>query len=193
MENSKKKLIVLLKKVRKEKNISYSTIVEECAVLGYYVSLSTVKRVFAEGSEETGGFRYDTTLKPIARLLLGLEDDSYEENSESEVEALRTLIELKNQIIQQQAETISKLEGHLVSKEDQIFHIRETNDNRLQEKDRKVDYLKTENASLREDVKSLKHAVKMRVIVITVLSVLLVITAAICIGCSVLHFGSGSF
>lgn len=67
------KLIERLKTVRKEKHLSYQNIVEACERNGTPVGKTTVARIFADGSEATS-FRYETTLKPVAQFLLGVED-----------------------------------------------------------------------------------------------------------------------
>ena len=64
-------IVTKLKKVREEEGISYQRIVELVEQNGGYVSLSTVKRVFSEGSESYG-FQYENTLKPIADAVLGI-------------------------------------------------------------------------------------------------------------------------
>lgn len=66
---------------------------------GGCVSLASVKRVFADGSEEQN-FRYNETIKPIVVALLGINDPPPEDDSQGsvEVEALKTVISIKNQI-----------------------------------------------------------------------------------------------
>lgn len=88
-------LIAQLKQVRKEKGYSYQYICDESVRLGQSVSLSAVKRVFAEGSEEMG-FRY-STLKPIARVVLDLDEDTGSKAaSPDEADALRNMISIKD-------------------------------------------------------------------------------------------------
>ena len=64
-------IISKLKKVREENGLSYQKIVELVEQNGGNVSLSTVKRVFEDGSESYG-FQYENTLKPIADAVLGI-------------------------------------------------------------------------------------------------------------------------
>lgn len=70
MQRSQKELILELKRLRTEQGLTYQDIVSHCEAHGEAVSLSTVKRVFAKGSED-GYFRPDTTLNPIAHVLKG--------------------------------------------------------------------------------------------------------------------------
>lgn len=59
--------------------------------------MASVKRVFADGSEEQN-FRYNETIKPIVIALLGINEPPAEDGSQSsEVKALKTVIGIKNQ------------------------------------------------------------------------------------------------
>lgn len=92
---SSKELVDQLKAARKEKGISYQQIADATAEAGEPVSLATIKRVFSAGSD-TRDFRYDTTLKPIARAVLGPdsepEDDATNrllDSQDAQIEELR--------------------------------------------------------------------------------------------------------
>ncbi len=82
---STKELITNLKEVRKERKLSYDNILRLMEQNGYYLSKSTLSRIFAEGSEYTG-FCYETTLRPLALTLLDGEiiDNSTSESKENE-------------------------------------------------------------------------------------------------------------
>lgn len=69
-----------LKRVRAEDGLSISEIVKLCEENGEAVSETTVKKVFAEGSEAFS-FNYESTLKPIINALLG----DHEEAPETEM------------------------------------------------------------------------------------------------------------
>lgn len=66
-------LILQLKEIRAERDLSYQEILELVEDSGGFLSLSTVRRVFADGSEDEN-FRYDSTIKPLAVALLGVND-----------------------------------------------------------------------------------------------------------------------
>lgn len=72
MEKSIHDLIVNLKEVRETSKQSYEDIVRGVEANGEAVSLTTVRKIFAEGSEDVGSFKWKT-LQPIARLLLGFD------------------------------------------------------------------------------------------------------------------------
>jgi hypothetical protein len=69
-----------LKRVRNENGLTISEIVDICEKNGEAVSETTVKKVFADGSE-TFGFNYENTLKPIINALLG----DHEETAETDM------------------------------------------------------------------------------------------------------------
>lgn len=107
MTEKNRLLIAQLKHVRQQKGYSSQYIVDECERIGCSVSLSTVKRIFAEGSEDMG-FRY-STVRPVAVVVLGL--DVVERNEAAtpdEADALRTLIAIKDKQIEDLHRTISE-------------------------------------------------------------------------------------
>ena len=106
-------LIIHLKEVRKQRGYSYQYIVDGCERVGYSVSMSTVKRVFAEGSEEMG-FRY-STLRPIAIVVLGLDEVTRNEAATpDEAGALRAIIAIKDKQIEDLHHTLSEKTAEVV-------------------------------------------------------------------------------
>ena len=71
MENVRE-LIIKLKAVKEEKGLSLNKIAELVEKNGDFISRSSIQRVFADGSEDTS-FRYEDTLRPIAKALLDIE------------------------------------------------------------------------------------------------------------------------
>lgn len=100
----KRDLIIQLKQYRDEHGFSHKRIVD--IVCEYaernntddYVSLSTVKRVFREGSEDDDSFNFDLTIRPIAAALLGTESVSPRAHDK---ELSISLLRYKNERIQQ--------------------------------------------------------------------------------------------
>lgn len=62
-------LILQLKAVKAERGLSNQDIVDLLRAKGYFTSLSSVKRVFAEGSENMA-FSYEDTIMPLVEVLL---------------------------------------------------------------------------------------------------------------------------
>ena len=96
-------IIQELKKVREENGLSYQKIVDLVAQNGEAVSLSTVKKVFDDGSESYG-YQYENTIKPIADAVLGIYSTKSTEASATEADAMKAIIDYKSEkIIELQA------------------------------------------------------------------------------------------
>lgn len=96
IEKMKRKTIHRLKQIKAEQGLTVSKIIELMEERGQYVSETTIKRVFSDGSEEQN-FRYQDSIAPIADVLL----DMYGENSGTDdAEALRRIIREKNKLIE---------------------------------------------------------------------------------------------
>ena len=90
-----REIILKLKQAKAEKNLSNNDIVE---LTNHYVSPSSVQRVFADGSENSS-FRYDDTIRPLVKALLDM--DMIEESDDFDTKALKSLLKLKNQRIEE--------------------------------------------------------------------------------------------
>ena len=115
-------VIINLKKVREEKGLSFSQILSMMEENGDYLSTSTLSRVFAEGSEDpevAKSFRYQETLRPLARVLLNSEN--IEEDDSPVVQGLKELLKYKMEIIENYASRIEELEQALEEEKDK-FH-----------------------------------------------------------------------
>lgn len=88
-------LIRRLKTIRENQNLSYQQIYEMLEEENLHVSLNSIKKVFADGSEDEH-FRYHDTLQPISRVLL----DTYgKESGDPEIDALHAAIKVKDELI----------------------------------------------------------------------------------------------
>ena len=105
MTNSKD-LILKLKEVREDKNLSYNDIMELMEKNGDYLAKSTLSRVFGEGSEDMS-FRYEETIRPIAKALLDIEN--IEADDTMDIQAMKSLLKYKIQRI----EDLEKQVDHL--------------------------------------------------------------------------------
>ena len=96
LEKMKRSTIRRLKQIKTEQGLSISKIMELMEARGQFVSEATLKKVFAEGSEDKN-FRYQDSIAPIADVLL----DIYGDTSESDdVETLRHFLREKNKLIE---------------------------------------------------------------------------------------------
>ena len=105
-----KELITRLKEVREEKQLSYGDIIELMEKNGDYIAKSTLSRVFAEGSEDLS-FKFEETLKPIANAILDI--DTIEDTDNMDVQAMKYLLKVKEQIIEDRDKQIKDLESEL--------------------------------------------------------------------------------
>lgn len=91
-----KEVILSLKQVKQEKNLSLDKILAMIEENNEYVSKTTLSRVFAKNSEEQL-FRYETTLRPIANALLDIE--TIEIDDDTDTQAFKSLLKLKKDLM----------------------------------------------------------------------------------------------
>jgi maltooligosyltrehalose synthase len=96
LEKLKKSTIIKLKRIKQEQNLSIKKIMDLLEDQGQFVSEGTLKKIFAEGSEEKT-FRYQDTLAPLADVLLDIYGDQSEVNDEA---TLKRIIREKNKQIE---------------------------------------------------------------------------------------------
>lgn len=135
-----KDIIIKLKEVREEKNLSYTDILSLMEKNGDFVSKSTLSRVFAEGSEELS-FKYDETIRPIAKALLDIE--TIEETDNMDIKAMKSLLKYKIQRIEELEKQVKALESAL-DKEKIKYH--EKLDEEREQYFRRIDFLKDQVA-----------------------------------------------
>lgn len=181
-DSQTRQMIIAIKKARIEKRLSYQAIVDGCEKNGDFVSMSTVRRVCAEGSENQR-FRYEATLRPIARFVLGLDADvpaaqAATEDGPAANELLRVVVGIKEDAIEGMRQDIQEHEA-------EIAQIREEATTRLQEKERSINHLneelkerKQDIAQMRAEIQQLKKGRTIRTIAIIALSALLLLCMA---------------
>ena len=106
-----KDIILKLKEVREEKGLSYGDILELMEKNGDYLSKSTISRVFSEGSEASS-FRYEETIRPIAKALLDIEN--IEADDDMDVQAMKSLLKYKIQRIEELEQQIEQLKFEMI-------------------------------------------------------------------------------
>lgn len=126
-------LIRQLKEVKARDEITYPRIIERIEKTGKSVSLTTLRRVFADGSElNADSFSYENTLMPIAEALLNAEDVPTQDGPwAKEIDGLKSVIHV-------QTEEIAKLHDikeHLESRITFLLEQIEKKDRRMDEKD----------------------------------------------------------
>lgn len=96
VEELKQKTIRKIKKIKAEQCLSIAQIMDMMEKRGQFVSERTLKKVFADGSEEQN-FRYQDSIAPIADVLLDIYDDSA---GLDDIESMRRIIKEKNKYIE---------------------------------------------------------------------------------------------
>ena len=127
-------LIRQLKEAKTKNEITYPRIIERMEKNGKFVSLTTLRRVFAEGSELSAeSFSYENTLMPIAEVLLKVEDvPTLQDNPYAkEIDGLKAVIHVQNEEIAR----LHELKEHLDKRVDFLIGQIELKDRRMDEKD----------------------------------------------------------
>lgn len=96
IEKMKRRTIHRLKQIKSEQGLSIPKIMDLMEERGQFVSEATIKRVFADGSEEQN-FRYQDSIAPIADVLLDMYGDS---SNLDDSDSLRQIIREKNKFIE---------------------------------------------------------------------------------------------
>lgn len=114
-----REIILKLKQVKDEKGLSYGDILDLMEKNEDFVSKSTLSRVFAEGSEDSNSFRYEETIRPIAKALLDIE--TIEQDDTLDVQAMKSLLQYKIQRIEELEQQIEQMDAAF-NKERLIMH-----------------------------------------------------------------------
>lgn len=132
-------LILQLKAVKEERQLSLGDILNLIEQNGDYLSKTSLSRLFQEGSEEQS-FKEETLL-PVARALLDVEN--LEETDDADTKAMKSLLQFKSQRIRELEQQIERLELKL-SQEKVKRH--EALDAEREMYNRRVDFLKEQVA-----------------------------------------------
>ena len=130
-------LIRQLKEIKQKNEITYPRIMERMEKNGKFVSLTTLRRVFADNSESNAQtFSYENTLLPIAEALLNVEDLPTPADSPyaKEIDGLKAVIHVQNEEIARLHEMKEHLEARITFLLEQI----EKKDRRMDEKDETI-------------------------------------------------------
>ncbi len=130
-------LILQLKYIKEERQLSLGDILNLIEQNGDYLSKTSLSRLFQEGSEEQS-FKEETLL-PVARALLDVEN--LEETDDADTKAMKSLLQFKSQRIRELEQQIEKLELDLSN---EIVKRHEALDRERELYNRRVDFLKSQ-------------------------------------------------
>lgn len=123
MPTKSEKLIQQAKDIKQTKKLQLSDIMKEIKTENGVpvVSLSTLRRVFADGSEDRSSrFRYEETLVPIIEAIRRIDGSSDEPPQTDEINALRMLVDLQKEELDRKNEMVQRLIDRLDQKDEII-------------------------------------------------------------------------
>ncbi|NLG04146.1 MAG: hypothetical protein GX567_10010 [Clostridia bacterium] len=91
----KRDTVERLRKVKRDNGLTISQIMDMLEKKNCYISEATIKRVFAENNDAVN-FKYQSTIAPLADVLLEIYND---DSGSQDVSALKALIHDKNEMI----------------------------------------------------------------------------------------------
>ena len=110
MKETTRQAIIDLKRVKEQNELTCQKIYEICDKNGEAVGITTIRKIFAPGSEDkTNNFRPDT-LNAILHAVLGTGSDAL---SKAENDALKAIIEMNDKVIAEKDEAIRSLTREL--------------------------------------------------------------------------------
>lgn len=149
MENILKPFVVKLKDVRETKRITYEEIVDGVEKNGDSVSLSTVRKIFANGSEDEISVKW-STIQPVGYFLLGIDETE-------------TYNPANARMFHDQAE---KLKTDVQERQKEIKHL-----------DAQIEAEKKNNAEKSETINGLRRQIKFQWVLLSILSAALLVFA----------------
>lgn len=177
MTRTKEQLSELMSKLRdakEAKNLSYQRIADLTEENGEAVSITTVKRVFQKDSD-LENFRYNNTIRPIVRAVLGM-DEEHEPPAENEpeqaeqfytIEALKSVVDFKHQQIEILTAENERLKSLLSAGSNDAVLKTES------DAQKKIDYLKGIIDDLKNSIKWYKKAIAILAAIVGVVFVAL--------------------
>lgn len=115
------RIISELKRAKTEAEITYPRLMDMLEAAGTPLSLTTLRRVFADGSERNDSFNYGTTLAPLEAILLRDEIPEPETNPYAkDLESHKAVIHAQNEELVRLYKMVEHLEARIDFLVDQI-------------------------------------------------------------------------
>ena len=135
-------IISKLKEVKKQNELTLPRILDMIEANGDYLSMTTLRRVFAANSEQEDSFNYEKTIRPIANVLL-FQDDYTPEGTTPNIEsdALKAVLRLKNDEIEYLKQQIEIMKRVYDKRIDFLIDQIGKKDKRMDEKDELINKL----------------------------------------------------
>lgn len=115
-----REIIIQLKTIKEDKDLTNQDILDLVEASGGVTSMTTIRRVFAEGSENQS-FSYRNTIQPISHAMLAISEqekvsDLDENVLQAQLDALKQVVELKDTLI-------SELQRDLDAEQRKVAHL----------------------------------------------------------------------
>ena len=130
-------LILRMKTIKEEQHLSTQDIERMLDAAGYHVSQNSIRKVFADGSENKN-FRFHDTIQPISRVLFGIYGS---DTDDSEVEGLKAAIHVKDELIAKLEHELSRTKTETGDRIEYFKHQIELKDQRIDRLMSRVDVL----------------------------------------------------
>ena len=144
-----REVILNLKKVKEEKDLSLDSILALIEDNNEFVSKSTLSRVFRQGSEDQS-FNYEGTIRPIANALLDIE--TIEVTDDPDTKAYKSILKLKKEIIDglqaDREKEKAKYHEKMASEIEKFQHSLDFAMHQIELKDKRIDQLLDANMQL---------------------------------------------
>ncbi len=103
------RVLDLLQQAKEEKQLSLEKIQFMLESNGIYISKTTLSRVFSK-KERKGTFNYETTIRPIAEVLL---DFDIEQDDDTNTKGYKAMLKLKKDLIEDYANQLKEVKEEL--------------------------------------------------------------------------------
>ena len=110
-----REIIIQLKNIKEDKDLTNQDILDLVEASGGVTSMTTIRRVFAEGSENQS-FSYRNTIQPISHAMLAISEQLDENVLQAQLDALKQVVELKDALI-------SELQRDLDAEQHKVAHL----------------------------------------------------------------------
>ena len=148
-----KGIILQLKEIKNEKQFSIQTIYCMIEKNGDHLSKSSIARVFKDGSENES-FRYNDTIRPIAKALLDIE--TIEDDDTADIRTMKMLLKYKIEKIKSLEDQLNKA---VVQYKEQIIKLEE----QLKEEKKKYqDKMEKERIQFNQRIDFMMHQIDLK-------------------------------
>lgn len=145
-------LILWLKEIRAANGITLQEISDKLDAAGCHVGITSIKKVFSDGSEDLG-FRYHDTLEPIEQLFHDLYDDPGDAEAEAlkaDLAAMEDHIERRERELEDCCRKLEECRADSRNRIDYLKHQIELKDQRIDKLMARVDVLLAQLQNLLE-------------------------------------------